>query len=358
MGVRDGMAGHGVDTGEMDHRGRRGDGVDRRRAGIGIAARRGRAGRHRDVRAQLPRRLGPRQRRLPRADQHVGRAHRHVRLVVQRRRHRGVPRGHGRARRWPVRGRPRTPCSSRPPTASRPTSSTAATSPTAARPSRSSTPRSPQIDTVTYADLDPWPVTPDGTGPSLELRDLAADNTLPASWGASLATGGTPRAVNSINGTGAAPASPSSPPPRRGPTRTRPSSCRPGCGSAPPRCSRYKVMFGADVAVPMLDDAASPGGAGDGVFAATIPGQVAGPARPLPRRRRVERHGVRAPGRRRLDPLPRRRGPQPGGQQPAADHRVVHGGRRLQRHPRQPPLRRLPGRGRAGRTTARSGTTR
>ena len=34
----------------------------------------------------------------------------------------------------------------------------------------------------------------------------------------------------------------------------------------------YKVMYGADVTVPMLDDAASPGGAGDGVYAATIPG--------------------------------------------------------------------------------------
>ena len=35
-------------------------------------------------------------------------------------------------------------------------------------------------------------------------------------------------------------------------------------------------MFDAAVTVPFLDDAASPGGAGDGVYAATIPGQAAG----------------------------------------------------------------------------------
>ncbi len=35
-------------------------------------------------------------------------------------------------------------------------------------------------------------------------------------------------------------------------------------------------MFAADVVISFLDDAASPGGAGDGVYAATIPGQLAG----------------------------------------------------------------------------------
>ena len=32
------------------------------------------------------------------------------------------------------------------------------------------------IDTVTYVDVDPWPVTPDGTGPSLELIDATLNN--------------------------------------------------------------------------------------------------------------------------------------------------------------------------------------
>lgn len=38
----------------------------------------------------------------------------------------------------------------------------------------------------------------------------------------------------------------------------------------------YKVMFDAKTTLPFRDDAASPGGAGDGVYAATIPGHAAG----------------------------------------------------------------------------------
>ncbi len=51
------------------------------------------------------------------------------------------------------------------------------------------------IDQVLYDDAPPWPVEPDGTGPTLELRDPGLDNSLAASWTAS--TGhGTPGAVN------------------------------------------------------------------------------------------------------------------------------------------------------------------
>ncbi|MBG0737866.1 PKD domain-containing protein [Paeniglutamicibacter antarcticus] len=134
------------------------------------------------------------------------------------------------------------------------------------------------MDTVTYADVAPWPTAPDGTGPSLELRDLMADKSLPQSWGASLAAGGTPGARNSIDGSvgGTAPvvagltAAPS-----------RPANNQPVVVSArlePGSTAQltYKVMFGADVVVSFLDDAASPGGAGDGVYAASIPGQSAG----------------------------------------------------------------------------------
>jgi hypothetical protein len=55
------------------------------------------------------------------------------------------------------------------------------------------------IDTVTYDDAEPWPTTPDGSGPSLELIDANSDNTLAASWAASLANNGTPKAVNSVS---------------------------------------------------------------------------------------------------------------------------------------------------------------
>lgn len=132
------------------------------------------------------------------------------------------------------------------------------------------------VDTVTYADAAPWPAAADGTGPSLELRGLLYDTTLAENWGASTVTGGTPGAVNSIDGT--------APPPRvtavqAGPQRPAPAqpvvvSARLPIGST--ATLFYKVMFGADVPVPLLDDAVSPGDSGDGVFAATIPGQSAG----------------------------------------------------------------------------------
>ncbi|MBF8148518.1 lamin tail domain-containing protein [Winogradskyella sp. F6397] len=48
------------------------------------------------------------------------------------------------------------------------------------------------IDTVTYDDGSPWPTTPDGNGPSLELPDLTSDNSLGANWEASEVAGGTP----------------------------------------------------------------------------------------------------------------------------------------------------------------------
>ncbi|WP_158603880.1 lamin tail domain-containing protein [Cryobacterium tepidiphilum] len=135
------------------------------------------------------------------------------------------------------------------------------------------------VDTVTYADTAPWPTSPDGTGPTLELRDLAADNEQPENWGASLLNGGTPRAKNSVEGTTPAPATPTV-------TDLTATPARPAAGQAVVVSARlaagsdasltYKVTFGNDVAIPFRDDAASPGGAGDGVYAATIPAQSAG----------------------------------------------------------------------------------
>ncbi len=55
------------------------------------------------------------------------------------------------------------------------------------------------IDQVNYDDIPPWPTTPDGAGPSLELIDPALDNSDPANWAASLDPGGTPGASNSVN---------------------------------------------------------------------------------------------------------------------------------------------------------------
>jgi hypothetical protein len=54
------------------------------------------------------------------------------------------------------------------------------------------------VDYVVFTDTDPWPETPDGDGPSLELIDPTFDNYLASSWQAS-AGDGTPGASNSTN---------------------------------------------------------------------------------------------------------------------------------------------------------------
>ncbi len=52
------------------------------------------------------------------------------------------------------------------------------------------------IDSVTYDDIAPWPTQPDGTGPTLELKNPALDNFFPGSWAASTGNG-TPGTQNS-----------------------------------------------------------------------------------------------------------------------------------------------------------------
>jgi len=64
-------------------------------------------------------------------------------------------------------------------------------------------------DWVNYSDLPPWPVEPDGHGPTLELIDYLSDNSLPESWAASMGHG-TPGGINSATdatgiGSGGAP---------------------------------------------------------------------------------------------------------------------------------------------------------
>jgi hypothetical protein len=134
---------------------------------------------------------------------------------------------------------------------------------------------------VSYLDAAPWPGTPDGTGPSLELVDLLSDNSLPENWLASTVTGGTPRAVNSVN---AAPkitqvlATPARPDPNQ-PVVV---SAKLPVGSTAQLT--YKIMFAADVVIPFLDDAAAP----------VVPVTACSPRRSRPDRRAA-------------DPVPHRR---------------------------------------------------
>jgi len=54
------------------------------------------------------------------------------------------------------------------------------------------------IDWVDYNDDPPWPIEPDGNGPSLELINPQADNTISENWDASLVNNGTPGIINSV----------------------------------------------------------------------------------------------------------------------------------------------------------------
>ena len=56
-----------------------------------------------------------------------------------------------------------------------------------------------------FDDGGQWPVTPDGLGPSLELIDPDQDNTTPRNWHASVADGGTPGTLNSVDAAGLPP---------------------------------------------------------------------------------------------------------------------------------------------------------
>jgi len=53
------------------------------------------------------------------------------------------------------------------------------------------------VDTVRYDDDDPWPLSADGNGPTLELKHPTLDNALWESWSASEGYG-TPGAQNSV----------------------------------------------------------------------------------------------------------------------------------------------------------------
>ncbi len=53
------------------------------------------------------------------------------------------------------------------------------------------------VDVVSYLATEPWPVVPDGNGPSLSLINPNLNNSLPESWEASVAVYGTPGLPNS-----------------------------------------------------------------------------------------------------------------------------------------------------------------
>ncbi|MCK5822195.1 MAG: lamin tail domain-containing protein, partial [Bacteroidales bacterium] len=53
------------------------------------------------------------------------------------------------------------------------------------------------LDIVSYGNSGSWPITPNGMGPSLELKGTSRDNSLSGNWRASYKHGGTPGSKNS-----------------------------------------------------------------------------------------------------------------------------------------------------------------
>ncbi len=54
------------------------------------------------------------------------------------------------------------------------------------------------VSSVTYDDVLPWPLSPDGSGNSLEIADATGDPADPTFWQASAVIGGTPGTPNSL----------------------------------------------------------------------------------------------------------------------------------------------------------------
>lgn len=136
-----------------------------------------------------------------------------------------------------------------------------------------------QVDEVAYQKTNGWPSAAGGTGPSLELANPALDNTLYSSWAATGPVGGTPGVVNSNYAANAPPI------------------CRNGARSVDYPTSTDAVIVivtaqdseglanvklwvstgGAYSPTTMSDDGLhGDGGAGDGVFGATIAAQANG----------------------------------------------------------------------------------
>ena len=127
------------------------------------------------------------------------------------------------------------------------------------------------IDTVAYGTDDPWPVTADGTGPSLELIDATADNNDFLNWAAATNTARrTPGTANSVRRTGLGPritaVTPSTTTPAANQAVTLTATIT-GQTSAP--VVRYRADFNAEQTLPMTTT-------GGDTYTVTLPGVAAG----------------------------------------------------------------------------------
>lgn len=131
------------------------------------------------------------------------------------------------------------------------------------------------VDTLTYSDHSPWPASPDGSGPSLELKDPNLDNSLYSSWSASLSSGGTPTTQNSVVNSNLPTVTIQNKP--SGIAANTAASVTANIENAATVELTYKVNFELEQTLTMYDDGAhNDGAADDGLFGIDIPGQSAG----------------------------------------------------------------------------------
>jgi hypothetical protein len=126
------------------------------------------------------------------------------------------------------------------------------------------------IDSVSFLDVDPWPVKADGTGPSLELVDSSQNGNDFLNWAAATnAAGHTAGAANSVRRTGLGPrvtdvaATPTSP------TAGQPVTVTATITGQTSALLRYRIDFNAEQTVTMTS-------AGGDTYTANIPGAAAG----------------------------------------------------------------------------------
>ena len=126
------------------------------------------------------------------------------------------------------------------------------------------------IDTVSFLDVDPWPVKADGTGPSLELIDATLDNNDFLNWAAATnAAGFTPGAPNSVRRVGLGPRVTNVAINPTAPTANQPVTVTATITDQTSAVLRYRIDFNAEQTLPMT-------AAGADSYTATIPGAGAG----------------------------------------------------------------------------------
>ena len=128
------------------------------------------------------------------------------------------------------------------------------------------------IDTVSFLDVDPWPVKADGTGPSLELIDATLDNNDSLNWAAATnAAGRTPGAANSVRRTGLGPRVTNVvADPAINPAANQPVTVTATITGQTTAVLRYRIDFNAEQTLTMTATATPD------TYTATIPGAAAG----------------------------------------------------------------------------------